>query len=185
MKYLKSLSLLALAILFLPFNGQSQQSELTDVSPIRAKLMVRNGALMVDVREVDEVAEIAYDVENFINVPLSELESRLAEIPRDKELIIACRSGNRSRMAANILKENGYINLKNLNGGMLAWQEKNLEVISEGTSTKKACCANPNSKDCNPNGTCKKPAKSSEVKKSCCSPGTAAGKACATKKKEN
>lgn len=185
MKFLKSLSLLAFAILFLSFNGQSQQSELTEVSPIRAKLEVRNGALLVDVREIDEVAEIAYDVENIINIPLSELKSRLAEIPKDKELIIACRSGKRSRMATNILKENGYINFKNLNGGILSWQEKNLEVISEGTSTKKACCANPNSKDCNPDGTCKKSAKNAVVKKGCCSTGTAAGKACATKKKEN
>ena len=185
MKYLKSFTLLALAVLFLPVTGQSQQADLTEISPIRAKLMVRNGALLVDVREDDEVAEIAYDVENIINVPLSELESRITEVPKDKELIIACRSGNRSRMAAKMLDENGYMNLKNLDGGMLAWQEKNLEVISNGKSTKKACCANPNSKDCNPDGTCKKPAKGTAGKKGCCSGGKTAGKACGTKEKAN
>ena len=188
MKYLKIMSLMVFAILLFPFNGQTQQSDLEEISPIRAKLMVRNGSLMVDVREKDEVAELAYDVENIINVPLSELENHFAEIPKDKQLVIACRSGNRSRKAANILMENGFTNLVNLDGGILAWQEKNLEVITNGATTKKACCVNPNSKDCNPDGTCKKTAitkKTVATKKACCSSDKKEGKACGTNKKSN
>ncbi|TAK42636.1 MAG: rhodanese-like domain-containing protein, partial [Saprospiraceae bacterium] len=163
MKYLKLLPLFAFAFLFGTISAQAQESaSLEQVGPIKATLMVRNGALMVDVREKDEVAELAYDVENIINIPLSELESRLSEIPKDKQLVMACRSGNRSRQAANILIKNGYTNLVNLEGGMLAWQEKNLAVIQGGKSTKKAaCCADPKSKNCNPDGTCKTPAKGS------------------------
>ena len=130
MKYLKIMSLFAFAILLFPFDGQGQQSELEGISPIRAKLMVQNGALMVDVRKKDEVAKLAYDVENIINIPLNELEANLDKIPKDKQLVMVCRSGNRSRKAANILMENGYTNLVNMDGGMLAWQEKNLEVIA-------------------------------------------------------
>ena len=175
--------LFTLAIMFIPFSGQAQQAELEQISPIRAKLMVRNGSLLVDVREKNEVAALAYDVVNIINIPLSELESKLAEIPKDKHLIIACRSGKRSQKAANILIDNGYTDLANLDGGILAWQKKNLEVITNGKTTKKACCANPNSKDCNPDGTCKKT--TSKKEKACCSSAKKEGKACCSKKKSN
>lgn len=170
---------MAFAILFLSVNTQAQeQTKLEEISPVRAKLMVRNdGALMVDVREKDEVAALAYDVENIINIPLSELSERMSEIPKDKQLIMACRSGNRSRKAANILMENGYTNLVNMEGGILAWQAKGLGVIANGQPTaKKACCANPNKKDCNPDGTCKKGAKA------CCKKGADEGKKCCAKK---
>ena len=57
MKYLRSLSLFVFAILFLPFTGQTQQSDITEVSPIRAKLMVRNGALL-DKNQKNELKDI-------------------------------------------------------------------------------------------------------------------------------
>ena len=149
MKYFKFLSIVALAVLLFPFNTQAQMASLENVSPIRAKLMVRNGALMVDVRETDEVAALAYDVENIVNIPLSVIANRLSELPKDKQLVIACRSGNRSKKAAAILMENGFTNLVNLDGGMIAWQAKNLAVIKDGKSTAKAsCCAKGGKKGC-------------------------------------
>ncbi len=167
MKYLKFLSLALLAFTIAPLTSQAQDAELQDVSVIRAKLMVRNGSTMIDVREPEEVAELAYDVENVINIPLSQLEDRISEISKDTPLVIACRSGARSRRAAIILLENGYTDLVNMEGGILDWQAKNLEVIKDDKSTKKACCTDPKSKDCNPDGTCKPGSESK--KKACCS----------------
>jgi rhodanese-related sulfurtransferase len=183
MKYLKIISLFTIAFLLFPLSSQAQQVELEEISPIRAKLMVHNGSLLVDVREKDEVAALAYDVENIINIPLSEFEDKMVDLPKDKHLIIACRSGKRSLKAANILVDNGYTNLANLEGGILAWQKKNLDVITNGKTTKKACCANPNSKDCNPDGTCKKTVK--KATKACCSSAKKDGKACCSKKQSN
>ncbi len=146
--------------------------EVKQISPIRAKLMARNGTMMIDVRERDEVKEVAYDVDGIVNIPLSEIEARMNEIPKDVDVILACRSGNRSAQAASILAKNGYTKLYNMEGGMLAWQEKKLGVIIEGKKApKKACCANPNSKNCNPDGTCKKGAKGCAKGKKCCSKG--------------
>ncbi len=167
MKYMKFLSLALLLLTIAPMSSHAQDSELEEVSVIRAKLMVRNGSTMIDVREPDEVAEIAYDVENVINIPLSQLEDRMSEISKDSPLVIACRSGQRSRRAAIILLENGYTDLVNMEGGILDWEAKDLEVIKDGKSTKKACCADPKSKDCNPDGTCKPGSESK--KKACCS----------------
>ena len=60
------------------------------------------------------------------------------------------------------LKAKGFENVANMEGGMNAWSENGLPTLAGGE--KKACCANPNSKDCNPDGTCKKTAE----KKACC-----------------
>ncbi len=148
------------------------------VSPIKAKLMARNGGLMVDVRENNEVAALAYDVENLVHIPLSEFEARLSELPKDKRLIMACRSGGRSQRAANILVAKGFTNVVNMQGGMIAWQGKKLGVKTGGkSSTKKACCANPTSKKCNPDGSCK----SKKTTKKACA-GSTGGKSCCKKK---
>lgn len=73
----------------------------------------------VDVREVQEFNE-GY-IEGMVNIPLSVFEEEYNKIPRNKNVVIFCRSGNRSIQAANILKEKGYNNLTNVTGGMLEW----------------------------------------------------------------
>lgn len=56
-------------------------------------------------------------------IPLGQLPARLKEIPQDKEIVVVCRSGNRSGQATGFLKRQGY-NASNLVGGMLAWRGK-------------------------------------------------------------
>ena len=125
-----------------------------DISVDEALALSKKGALIIDVREPDELAEMAYDVKNIKNIPLGELDSRLAEVPKDQQVIVVCKRGGRSSKAFNLLKEKGYKNISNMEGGMEAWNEKSFPTIEGGK--KKACCSNPNSKDCNPDGTCKK-----------------------------
>lgn len=57
-------------------------------------------------------------------VPLPELPNRLAEVPRDREVIVHCKSGMRSAKAIEFLKSQGYSKLVNLTGGILGWAEK-------------------------------------------------------------
>src|SRR6185437_14032395 len=57
-------------------------------------------------------------------VPLPELPSRFAEVPRDREVIVHCKSGMRSAKAIEFLKSQGYTKVWNLAGGILAWAEK-------------------------------------------------------------
>ncbi len=111
------------------------QSKKSFVSP-KASLTVeeayaltQKGVLLIDVREPDEVAEVAYRVKNYRNVPLSQLANRLQDIPRDQQVILACRSGNRSRRAYDMLVAQGYQNLANMEGGMLAWEARKLPVV--------------------------------------------------------
>lgn len=94
-----------------------------------AYALTQKGTLLIDVREPDEVAEVAYGVKNYRNVPLSQLANRLQDIPRDQQVILACRSGNRSRRAYDLLVAQGYQNLTNMEGGMLAWEARQLPVV--------------------------------------------------------
>lgn len=73
----------------------------------------------VDVREPHEFNE--GHIKEMMNLPLSQLESNYQLIPKDKKVVIICRSGNRSLQAANILKDLGYSDLVNVQGGMLDW----------------------------------------------------------------
>ncbi|MES2398168.1 MAG: rhodanese-like domain-containing protein [Bacteroidota bacterium] len=136
-------------------NTTNFKSPKTNITVEEALVLSKEGALIIDVREPDELAELAYDVEDIKNIPLSELESRSAEVPKDKQVIVVCKKGGRSSQAYEILKGKGFENIANMQGGMDAWEEKGLPTISGGE--KKACCADPNSKDCNPDGTCKAP----------------------------
>lgn len=59
-----------------------------------------------------------------INIPLDELEARVDEIPAEKNIILVCRSGQRSRMAATILQKHlPSVNISSLRGGLLRWYE--------------------------------------------------------------
>ena len=57
-------------------------------------------------------------------IPLPTLPQRLAELARDRELIVHCKSGMRSAKAIAFLKQQGFRNLKNLKGGILAWADR-------------------------------------------------------------
>ncbi len=101
----------------------------TSVSVDEAYALTQKGVLLVDVREPDEVAAVAYRVKNYRNIPLSQLESRLGEIPQDRPVVLACRSGGRSQRAYEMLTARGFRNVINMEGGLLAWEAHNLPVV--------------------------------------------------------
>jgi rhodanese-related sulfurtransferase len=92
-----------------------------------AWLEERGGApLILDVREPSEYAE--GHVPNALNVPQADLAVRLAEVPRDREILTVCRSGTRSLKAAEFLATIGYGRITNMLGGTTAWIAAGLPV---------------------------------------------------------
>jgi len=83
--------------------------------------LIEKGALLLDVRETNEVAKLAYDVPNLVHLPLSELNSRYKELPNNAPIIVACKSGGRSLRAALFLLYNGYREVLNLQNGIVQW----------------------------------------------------------------
>lgn len=77
------------------------------------------GQRIIDVREADEFKQ--GHIPGAINIPLSQLQTRLSEIPQDSPVFLYCRSGMRSKQAGRILSRNGYRNAAHLIGGIMAW----------------------------------------------------------------
>jgi rhodanese-related sulfurtransferase len=86
------------------------------------------GALLVDVREPHEVARMAFDHPNCVEMPLSQFQQRFMELPRDKPLVLACASGGRSFQAMQFLMHRGYGHVANLRGGIGLWATHGLPV---------------------------------------------------------
>jgi rhodanese-related sulfurtransferase len=82
---------------------------------------------VLDVRTPQEYAE--GHVPGAVNVPHDQLASRLAEVPKDKDVVLYCRSGRRAGIAADVLAANGYKHLSHLEGDMNAWVEKGRPVV--------------------------------------------------------
>lgn len=80
--------------------------------------VVHEGAHLIDVREPQEVA--AGTLPGAVNIPLGELPARMAELDVDSRVVLLCRSGARSGRAAEYLSANGFADVINLSGGMLA-----------------------------------------------------------------
>jgi rhodanese-related sulfurtransferase len=93
------------------------------ISPEQLKVRLNNNEPLhiIDVREPDEIA--LGMIPGAISIPLMQIPDRLQEIPRDKETVLVCRSGNRSSRTYDYLTAQGFNNLINMNGGMLEWDK--------------------------------------------------------------
>ena len=83
---------------------------------------------IVDCREQDEWDDA--HAEGMTLIPLSVMGQRLAEMDRDRPLIVVCRSGGRSLKAAQQLAAIGFPDVKSMHGGLLAWVEQGNPVVS-------------------------------------------------------
>ncbi|MCR8633572.1 rhodanese-like domain-containing protein [Paenibacillus radicis (ex Xue et al. 2023)] len=95
---------------------------MTTITPQQLKDRLSNNEELhiIDVREPDEIA--LGMIPSAVSIPLMQIPDRLKEIPQDKETILVCRSGNRSGKAYEYLTAQGFVNLKNMSGGMLEWE---------------------------------------------------------------
>lgn len=93
------------------------------VTELHKKLANQENFHLIDVREIYEYEE--NKIPNAVNLPLGDIANQNANLPEDKnsEIIVQCRSGHRSGMAQQILMQQGYTNVKNLTGGILAWMD--------------------------------------------------------------
>ncbi|MGX7024679.1 FAD-dependent oxidoreductase [Vagococcus hydrophili] len=81
-----------------------------------------SGAYLLDVRTPTEFEK--GNIPGFVNLPLNELRERMTELPKDKEIIVSCHSGQRSYIASRMLVQNGY-QVKNLDGSHLLYSTVN------------------------------------------------------------
>jgi rhodanese-related sulfurtransferase len=83
------------------------------------EVMDREDVTIIDVREDWEYAE--GHIPGAELIPLGQLPDRIGEVSKEVEIILVCRSGNRSGQALQFLEQQGFENAHNMNGGMIAW----------------------------------------------------------------
>ncbi len=120
-----------------------------EICPTTTMGKVKEGALIIDVRNKSEVDEVTFDVPNYMNIPLNELEDRINEIPKDKEIVMVCRSGERSLKTTYFLMNAGFENVFNMRDGIIKWATKGFptkgnvdELLNEGSCdcSQSNCC---------------------------------------------
>ena len=92
------------------------------VTELNTKILSKDEQVIIDVREPHE-----FDICRIPNsrlIPLGELEKSVHELERSQEIVVHCRSGERSAKAVKFLREAGFEKVKNLKGGILAWADE-------------------------------------------------------------
>jgi rhodanese-related sulfurtransferase len=121
-------ALMALYMLIWP--GISRKlAGIKEVGALEATQLVNHhDAVVLDVREDREVAE--GKIPHAKHIPLGQLSSRLHELEKfkGKPVVISCRSGQRSLSACKVLRKNGFEQVYNLAGGIVAWQQANMPM---------------------------------------------------------
>ncbi|HCY64131.1 MAG TPA: rhodanese-like domain-containing protein [Oxalobacteraceae bacterium] len=122
-------SVLLLASSLPPHLAQAADAQPRVVDVKQGKSMAERGALLLDVRELEEYQQ--GHAPNSRLLPLGQLNKRIAELDayRDKPIAVICRSGRRSAQAVELLRQAGFTQVVNVQGGMNAWEAAALPVV--------------------------------------------------------
>lgn len=97
-----------------------------EISVTEAHDLYQEGAFMLDVRQPEEYE--AGHIPGVTLIPLGELPTRLNELPKDQDIVVVCRSGNRSATGRDILLDAGFSNVTSMAGGMNNWAQMGYEI---------------------------------------------------------
>lgn len=100
-------------------SGSNAVAQLS-VAELKRRLDARDALQLIDVRSPEEFQHDGH-IAGARLIPLPALAMRLSEISRETPVAIICRSGNRSQVAADMLAQQGYTEISNVQGGMIAW----------------------------------------------------------------
>ena len=107
------------------------KQNIEEVSVPEAESAIRDADVLIDVREADEFHQ--GHIPGAINIPRGMLEFRCSSAPeleaRDLNIVLYCKSSGRGALAAQSLKEMGYLNVKSIAGGIDAWSEAGKAVV--------------------------------------------------------
>src|SRR5688572_18091009 len=88
-----------------------------------------NDQYVLDVREDDEWA--AGHMPGAVHIPMSGLLDRVAEVPKDRDVVVVCKVGSRSAQVTAYLRQQGWDSVENLEGGVVAWVQAGKPFVTE------------------------------------------------------
>jgi rhodanese-related sulfurtransferase len=103
-------------------------SSVGGITTAQAYEKIQQGAFILDVRTQAEYEQA--HIANSTLIPLTELADRVNELPRDREIVVVCRTGSRSKQALSVLKQAGIPNAFSMTGGINAWKEADYPLES-------------------------------------------------------
>lgn len=121
-----------------------KQTLVKEICPTTTQSWIAEGAVLVDVREKNEVMKLRFIAHEIIYIPLSEFEECYAELPKDRKLVMVCDSGARSLRAAGFLVNHGYGNVVNMEHGLKRWVERGFAIGGDPaavTGNSGDCCS--------------------------------------------
>jgi len=152
---LRSLILPCVFVALVAGTALATDPPLTQVAPEALVERLDDGATapyVLDVRTAEEF--VAGHVPGAVNIPHDQIPARLAEVPKDRDVVLYCRSGRRAVLAGEVLADNGYARLEHLQGDMLGWVEQGrpvekprdaaacLAALTSGKPAEQACASN-------------------------------------------
>lgn len=117
----------AIAMLLLIAPGAHAQGAMVTLEQARTDAETGR-ALLVDIREPDEHATGVAPGARLL--PMRQLSSRLADLPRDRPVLLICNTQNRSRATYDALRQRGYTNLQYVEGGMSEWARRRWPLVA-------------------------------------------------------
>lgn len=88
--------------------------------------LFENGTFVLDVRTQEEWND--FHIPGTTLIPLDQLASRVSELPADEDIVVICRSGNRSQTGRDILQQAGFESVTSVDGGVTAWQARGYPI---------------------------------------------------------
>lgn len=99
------------------------------IHELNARLQQNDDLLLVDVREPEELSHGM--IEGAMSIPMGEIVNRIGELDPTQEVVVICRTGNRSRQVTQYLAQSGFPRVKNMSEGMNGWAreiDENMQV---------------------------------------------------------
>ena len=93
-----------------------------DVKTLNHKLLSKEDFILLDVRTENEV--FISSIEGSMHIPMNDIPNRMNELDKNKEIVVQCKSGKRSAKVCEYLMQNSFQDVKNLQGGIIAWSKE-------------------------------------------------------------
>jgi rhodanese-related sulfurtransferase len=121
-------ALIAVIWMFIGGNSNTGGGLPSEISVSDALAKRDSGAYILDVRQPDEWNQA--HIPNSTLIPLDQLADRMSELPKDQEIVVVCRSGNRSAQRRDILLEAGFTDVTSMAGGLNQWKAAGYPTVS-------------------------------------------------------
>lgn len=119
---------IAVLAIVLPDSPAATSTYPAEISVAEAVAKRDAGVFILDVRTPQEWEE--FHVPGSTLIPLDELQSRISEVPRDQEVVVVCRSGNRSARARDLLRQAGLEQVTSMAGGLTEWKAQGYPIVT-------------------------------------------------------